>query len=71
MCNQYTNEHVFVWISGDSGLAKPPDYLVCQCGQFRFDGKPAREIEAVHQSAYIIGPDGGEHFVYVHSLSYV
>jgi hypothetical protein len=39
MCNQLTNEHAFTYASG-SASAKIPDYIVCRCGAFRFDGKP-------------------------------
>ena len=69
MCNLMTGEHVFIWISGDS-TGIPPKHLICKCGQFRFDGKPTREITATHQPAQIIMVNEGKDFIFVPPLSW-
>lgn len=35
MCNQYTNEHTFIYDSGNT-TAKPYDGLPCQCKRLTF-----------------------------------
>jgi hypothetical protein len=37
MCNQFTNEHTFIWASSDT-TSTAPQYIACHCGKYRFDG---------------------------------
>jgi hypothetical protein len=41
MCNLWTGEHIFIWTGNSSTDARIPDRLVCRCGAFYFNGKPA------------------------------
>ena len=38
MCNPFTNEHVWIWSSGDT-MGEPPINQECTCGDFLYQGR--------------------------------
>ena len=38
MCNIWTNEHTFIWMSSSTTNAEPPAKLICKCGAYHYDG---------------------------------
>jgi hypothetical protein len=60
MCNIWTNEHVFIWYGNSTSDGRTPEGLVCRCGAFRYDGKPAnitinKELKLFHKPLTLSG----------------